>query len=97
MFVLLGCDPPSTRQYVTIENKRNESIKVFVDGELQGPTIVGKSTCKLTNKQFVSGSIGVVAKSAKDGTEVWEKNFSGSTLNEIRKGDELYIVVPDSK
>ena len=82
---------------MTIENKRSESLKIYVDGELKQPEIKGNTTTRLSDKVFAGGSIRVVAKAAKGGTELWKKEYRGEEMDEIRKDDELYVVVPDLK
>lgn len=84
-------------KYITVENRRTEPIKIFLDGEYQEPVIEGGSTKKLAYKYFVGGAMGVVVKSSKDGKELWKKDYRGSEIDAIRNGDELHIVVPATK
>ena len=84
-------------KYITVENKLKEPIKIYLDGELQEPVVEGASTKRLTYKYFVGGAMGVVAKSSKDGKELWKKDYRGSEIEAIREGDELHIVVSATK
>jgi hypothetical protein len=89
-----GCRPQV--HVTTIENKQSEAVKIYIDGDLQQPVIEAHTTTRLSEKVFAQRSVGIVAKSAKDGTELWKKDYEGQEMDEIREGDELHFVIPAS-
>jgi hypothetical protein len=60
-----GCKPQI--HTTTIENQRSEAVKIYIDGYLQQPVIEAHTTTKLSEKVFAQRSVGIVAKSAKNG------------------------------
>lgn len=78
----------------TIENQRSGSVKIYFGGDLAQPVIQGMTTKKLDEKIFAQGAIEIVAKSAKDETELWRKGYCGKEMDEIQKGDKLHFVIP---